>query len=112
MSFKKITALLLAALMVAGLLAGCGQTKTAPQSPESAAPAAAEPEAPPSGTRTITDGLGRQVEVPQQVERIVTLGNATRMATYLQLTDKLVSVASGDQNKSLFMAYGVYHQEA
>ena len=112
MSFKKITALLLAALMMAGLLAGCGQTKTAPQSPESAAPAAAEPEAPPSGTRTITDGLGRQVEVPLQVERIVTLGNATRMATYLQLTDKLVSVASGDQNKSLFMAYGVYHQEA
>ena len=41
MSFKKIAALLLAALMMAGLLAGCGQTKTVPQSPESAAPAAA-----------------------------------------------------------------------
>ena len=62
-------------------------------------------------TRVVVDGLGREVEVPAQVERIVTLGNASRMATYLGLADKMVSVASGDQNKSLFMAYGVYNQE-
>ena len=62
-------------------------------------------------TRVITDGLGREVEVPVEVGRIVTLGNASRMATYLGLADKMVSVASGDQNKSLFMAYGVYNQE-
>lgn len=108
MDHKRMFALLLAVLMTASLLAGCGQRQNAP---EAAAPApSAEPAD--TGTRLITDGLGRQVEVPRQVERIVTLGNATRMATYLQLTDKLVSVASGDQSKSLFMAYGVYHQEA
>ena len=54
-------------------------------------------------TRTIVDGLGREVEVPAKVERIVTLGNASRMATYLGLADKMVSVANGDQSKSLFM---------
>ena len=62
-------------------------------------------------THVIVDGLGREVEVPVKVERIVTLGNASRMATYLGLADKMVSVASGDQSKSLFMAYGVYNQE-
>ena len=62
-------------------------------------------------TRTIVDGLGREVEVPVKVERIVTLGNASRMATYLGLADKMVSVANGDLSKSLFMAYGVFNQE-
>lgn len=62
-------------------------------------------------THIVVDGLGREVEVPVKVERIVTLGNASRMATYLGLADKMVSVASGDQNPSLFMAYGVYNQE-
>ena len=61
--------------------------------------------------RVITDGLGREVEVPANVERIVTLGNASRMATYLGLADKMVSVANGDLNTSLFMAYGVFNQE-
>ena len=62
-------------------------------------------------THVIVDGLGREVEVPVKVERIVTLGNASRMATYLGLADRMVSVASGDQSKSLFMAYGVYNQD-
>ena len=56
-------------------------------------------------TRVIVDGLGREVEVPVKVERIVTLGNASRMAAYLGLADKMVSVANGDLNTSLFMAY-------
>ncbi len=91
---KKIFAFLLALCLLAGLAAF--------QSPAARAE---------GGVRVITDGLGRQVEVPETVERIVTLGNASRMATYLGLADKMVSVASGDQNESLFMAYGVYNQE-
>lgn len=107
MNRKKFLSLLLAALLAITVLAGCGQAQPAPT-------AAPTPEAPvaEAGTRTITDGLGRRVEVPEQVERIVTLGNASRMAVYLQLTDKMVSVASGDRSESLFMAYGVYNQEA
>ena len=49
--------------------------------------------------------------MPSKVERIVTLGNASRMATYLLLSDKMVSVANGDLNTSLFMAYGVFNQD-
>lgn len=95
MNLKRTMTILLSVLLLTSLLAGIGITA-----------AAEEPE-----TRIIVDGLGREVEVPAQVERIVTLGNASRMATYLQLTDKMVTVANGDQNKSLFMAYGVFHQD-
>ena len=63
-------------------------------------------------TRTITDGLGREVEVPSDVKTIVTLGNASRMAVYLGVADRMVSAANGDLNTSLFMAYGVYNQDA
>lgn len=63
-------------------------------------------------SRVIVDGLGREVEVPSKVERIVTLGNASRMLTYLGLSDRMVSSANGDISPSLFMAYGVFNQEA
>lgn len=123
MKNRSVLAFLLAVLIAVSMLAGCGAKEEAP-----AAPAAEEPqtvEAAPQTenvteesapadepeTRMITDGLGREVEVPAKVERIVTLGNASRMATYLLLSDKMVSVASGDQSSSLFMAYGVFHQD-
>ncbi len=34
-------------------------------------------------TRIITDSIGRRVEVPLKVEKIVPLGNTPRMITYL-----------------------------
>lgn len=112
MNGKKFLSLLLAALLAITVLTGCGQAQPTPTAvPAPEAPAAEAPAAE-TGTRAIIDGLGRSVEVPEKVERIVTLGNASRMAVYLQLADKMVSVASGDQSESLFMAYGVYNQEA
>lgn len=78
---KSIILIMVMALAV-GLLAGCGsnnETGTAPQG--------AEP-----GTRTITDSLGRQVEIPATAERIVPLGNTPRMITYLGLADKVVGI--------------------
>ena len=62
-------------------------------------------------TRTVTDGLGRQISVPSEVNSIVTLGNASRIATYLGLADKMVCTANGDISDSLYMAYGVYNQD-
>ncbi len=62
-------------------------------------------------TRTITDGLGREVEVPAEVKTIVTLGNASRMATYLGLADKMITVANGDLSESVVMAYGYYNHQ-
>ena len=61
--------------------------------------------------RVITDGFGREIEVPVKIERIVTLGNATRIAVYLGLEEKLVSTANGDISDNLLQAYAVYHQE-
>lgn len=89
---KKRRAFLLAAVMLLALLLPGG------------AAAAAQ-------THVLVDGLGRTVEVPVRVERIVTLGNASRMLTYLGLADRMVSVANGDRTDSLFMAYGVFNQE-
>lgn len=89
---KKLTAILLAVVMLLSLSALSGVSFA-------------------DDTLVIIDGLGREVEVPVKVERIVTLGNASRMLTYLGLADKMVSVANGDLNKSLFMAYGVFNQE-
>ncbi len=47
-------------------------------------------------TRTITDGVGRTVEIPAKVERIVALGNTPRMITYLGLADKAVGIGGMD----------------
>ena len=41
-------------------------------------------------TRTITDMLGREVEIPAEVKTIVPLGNTPRMITYLGLADSVV----------------------
>ncbi|MBO6040743.1 MAG: ABC transporter substrate-binding protein [Oscillospiraceae bacterium] len=62
-------------------------------------------------TRVVTDGLGREVEVPVKIERIVTLGNATRILVYLGLEDRMVSTANGDVSENVLQAYGIYHQE-
>ena len=78
---KLITLVLVMAFAV-GLLAGCGSNNEAGIAPGSADP----------GIRTITDSLGREVEIPTAVERIVPLGNTPRMITYLGLADKVVGI--------------------
>ncbi len=50
-------------------------------------------------TRTITDAAGRTVEIPATVERIVPLGNAPRMITYLGLANKVVGYSGSDPSK-------------
>lgn len=50
----------------------------------------------PAGIRTITDGLGREVAVPVEVDGIVVLGNTPRMAVYLGLADKVVGYSGMD----------------
>lgn len=113
----RVISIILAICLLTAVFAGCGSQPKADSKPaateapaQDTAPAAEATEEAPS-TRIITDGLGRQVEVPAEINRIVTLGNASRMVTYLQLADKMVTVANGDQSSSLFMAYGVFHQD-
>ena len=73
---KKMISLVLTVMIGIGLLAGCGS---------------GEPDA--QGSRTITDGAGRQVEVPQTVESIVCVGvGALRYTCYVGAADLVVGV--------------------
>ena len=73
---KKMISLILTVMIGIGLLAGYGS---------------GEPGAP--GSRTITDGAGRQVEVPETVESIVCVGvGALRYTSYVGAADLVVGV--------------------
>ena len=108
---KKLASLLLILGILLSLCA-CGAANQ--PTPTAAAETTAEPTEEPAAeleTRIVVDGLGREIEVPAKVETIVTLGNASRMATYLGLADKMITVTSGDNNDSVVMAYGYYNHD-
>lgn len=67
---------------------------------------------PAAETRIITDALGREVEIPAVIERIVPLGNAPRMCTYLGLQERFVTVTQSEISENPLMAYGWYNQES
>ena len=73
---KKLFVLLLSICLLLGVLAGCS------------APSGVK-----SGERTITDALGRQVEVPETVESIVCIGvGALRYSCYVGAADLVIGV--------------------
>ena len=73
---KKIFALIMTAVICIGLLAGCGAAGNNN-----------------GNTRTITDGAGRQVEVPETVESIVCVGvGALRYTCYVGVQDLVIGV--------------------
>ena len=65
-----------------------------------------------AGTRTITDGAGRTVELPAEVTRIVPLGNTPRMITYLGLADRAVGIEACEIASSPLQAYAYVNLEA
>lgn len=82
---KKLICLILA-LFITMSLAACGAQPSQTTQPDTTAGTEGS-----SGTRTITDRRGRQVEIPAQVDTIVCLGSgAPRIAAYLQVTDMMV----------------------
>ena len=82
---KKSIVLILVIAFAVCIFAGCGsKPEQASPSPEQSAEAAT--------TRTITDMVGRTVEIPTTVEKIVPLGNTPRMITYLGLAEKAVGI--------------------
>lgn len=83
----------LAALGSVALLAGCAggevETKQSEATEQSGSEASATEN---GGTRVIVDDLGREVEIPENVETIIPLGNAPRVSTYVECADKAVGV--------------------
>lgn len=110
---KRILALLLALAMVAALCA-CGSQKAAESQTETsqAGETTTDEATQASGMRTITDSLGREVELPETVETIVPLGNTPRMITYLGLADKVVGIGDCEMADSPMQAYAYVNKEA
>ena len=103
---KKTLRILLASLLAATLMAsatllvtGCGGD------PEQNAPAQSNPDNGPAGEaaemRTFTDSLGREVEIPVTVERVVALSSTTEQVLITMAPDMLVGLcqAMADDEK-------------
>ncbi|MGB8425568.1 MAG: iron ABC transporter substrate-binding protein [Desulfobacterales bacterium] len=59
----------------------------------------------PAAARTITDASGRQVEIPNQVDRVICSGpGALRLLTYLQCQSKIVAVDDMEKQRPQFDA--------
>ncbi len=103
---KKPVLLILVIALTFCVMAGCASnTANGP-------PAGGVTPAPPDGqiteanTRTLTDLVGRVVEIPANVEKIVVLGNTPRMITYLGLAGKVVGYSGSDpENVTPVTAY-------
>ena len=99
--------------MLAGA-AGCGQ-RAADETDKTASggtgEAALEAEAA-EGARILTDGAGREVEVPETVESIVCLNvGALRYTCYLQAQDLVVGVEDYEKEQSISRGYNYVNYE-
>lgn len=103
---KKISALLLTMTLVLALFAGCSSGSSASSAVPSAEPSAsAEPT-----TRTITDMLGREVEIPTNVETAAMVGS-NRIFVYAGCLDKMVGTADIELEASPSMPYSYINAE-
>lgn len=101
---SKLAAWCLALVLVLGLCAcGAGNTGNT-DSTDANTPSDAADNTPdgnqggPPSTRVVTDMLGREVEIPTEINTIICTGsNALRMVTYLQATDLMVGVEETDK---------------
>lgn len=86
---KKLISLFLSAALLLGSLAGCANTDKTLQN-----------------SRTLTDALGRQVAVPEQVNSIVCVGvGALRYTCYLGAASRVVGVEDYETDRSLLRLY-------
>ncbi|MEF2656085.1 MAG: iron ABC transporter substrate-binding protein [Eggerthellaceae bacterium] len=65
-----------------------------------------------SSTRTVTDAIGRTVELPETVKSAAIDGYATRMVVYAGAADKLVGVSDMDKKDAVGMPYQYANKEA
>ena len=92
---KKVIALILTVVTCFGLLAGCGTGEGKAQN-----------------TRTITDGAGRQVEVPEKVESIICVGvGALRYTCYVGAQDLVCAVEDCEKEPVISRLYNYVNIE-
>ncbi len=91
---KKSFALFLSAVLCVSLFAGCGAVGS------------------PQNTRTLTDGAGRQVEVPEKVESIVCVGvGALRYTCYMGAADLVIAVEDCEKEPVISRLYNFVNIE-
>ena len=103
---RKLLAVMFAAVLAIGVfaLAGCSQSGSSSAASSSTASSSAGSSA--AATQTITDMVGRTVEVPTNPQKIIGVGSSSlRMICYLQATDKVVGVELGEQEDSVTCTY-------
>lgn len=102
---KKLLVILLAmTLLFAGCAPAAEQTSTEPSaSPEQTAEAT---------TRTITDMLGREVEIPSTVNTVATIGATARMLTYAGCADKITGLTDLEKSCYVGMPYAYINSDS
>ena len=104
---KKIVTMLLALSMLLAMTACAGKPEAAASAPakETTAVQAASEETTPD-TRMITDGMDRNVEIPDCVERIVCVGvGALRYTCYVGGADRVVGVEDYEKEPGMSRLY-------
>lgn len=105
---RKIVAIMLSASMIAGLLAGCGNTDTSKNEENTTQTEATQDEA--DATRTVTDSDGNEVEIPENVTAVAPAIGAFAEVTEMLLNGqgKVVAAATqqiSDDFKEVFKDY-------
>ena len=112
---KTKIALLLSLLMVLAALAGCAPAQTVEPTAAPAVTATQEPEPTEaavleSTTFTFMDSVGRQVELPKNIEKIAVSGPLAQIAVFALAPDKLVGVASAwDESAKQYVGEKYYN---
>ncbi len=105
---NKLFKVILIGILIAALVvtSGCANKSTSSDngsSPSETSGGSDVDKAAESGERTLTDGFGREVTIPENVERVVCSGaGCLRYLVYLQAQDDVVGVDSLEKEESAF----------
>lgn len=129
MKKKHVLAFLLAAVLLLSLLSGCtGSAKPetpatdtqeipteakpeTPETPETSPEETPSEEAPSAGPRVVTDILGRQVELPDEITEVAALGSAARMMTYAGCAGKIVGLSDLEKTADVGTPFAYANRE-
>ena len=112
---KKYLALFLVLTILTALLGGCSdrqQPGIPEETPAGPNADAVQPSEAGSGTRTVTDWTGREVEIPDPVTSVVCVNVSTlRYTTYLNALDLLAGVEENEIGATCAKPFSYLHQD-
>lgn len=101
----RMIGMLLAVCMVTGMTA-CGTKNSEKENEKQEVKQETQQEEKKDGTRTIVDGMEREVEIPEEVDSIVCLNvTSLRYTCYMQAEDLVVGVEDYEQKQSITRPY-------